>query len=121
MRNKIKQLLKKEGGFTLVELLAVIAILGFIVAISVPLVGNVVSKSKTETDKANIELVIDAAKLYDLNEKPGVKLTDGTIKSSELVTAGYLDADSGTDITVTRDVDDANGSVKYTVAPPAGK
>ena len=42
MRNKIKQLLKKEGGFTLVELLAVIVILGFIVAISIPLIGNVI-------------------------------------------------------------------------------
>ena len=114
MRNKIKQLLKKEGGFTLVELLAVIAILGFIVAISVPLVGNVVSKSTIETDKANIELVIDAAKLYDLNEKPGVKLTDGTkITSTELVTAGYLDSDTTPPITVTREVG-TNGAVKYT-------
>ena len=44
MRNKIKQLLKKEGGFTLVELLGVIVILGLIVGISIPLIGNVVAK-----------------------------------------------------------------------------
>ena len=44
MRNKIKQLLKKEGGFTLVELLGVIVILGLIIGISIPLIGNVVDK-----------------------------------------------------------------------------
>lgn len=113
MRNKIKQLLKKEGGFTLVELLAVIAILGFIVAISVPLVGNVVSKSKTETDKAKLELVIDAAKLYDVNDGTD---TDTTVTSTELVTAGYLDSDTKPVITVTR-VKGDNGKVSYTAAP----
>jgi prepilin-type N-terminal cleavage/methylation domain-containing protein len=47
MRNKIKQLLKKEGGFTLVELLGVIVILGLIVGISIPLIGNVVKINDT--------------------------------------------------------------------------
>ena len=65
MRNKIKQLLKKEGGFTLIELLAVIAILGFIVAISIPLIGNVIEGAEDDTDAAQQELVIDAAQMYD--------------------------------------------------------
>ncbi len=38
MRNKIKQLLNKEEGFTLVELLAVLAILALIVGIAVPVI-----------------------------------------------------------------------------------
>ena len=91
MRNKIKQLLKKEGGFTLVELLAVIVILGLIIAISVPLVGNVVAKSKTKTNEAKLELVIDAAKLYDINDGSD---TDSTVTSTDLFTAGYLDSDT---------------------------
>ncbi|WP_321434363.1 competence type IV pilus major pilin ComGC [Trichococcus flocculiformis] len=87
MRNKIKQLLKKEGGFTLVELLAVIAILGFIVAISIPLVGNVVSKAKTDTAAQQQELVIDAAQMYFLQEEnPGESVDLATLKSK-----GYLE------------------------------
>jgi type IV pilus assembly protein PilA len=110
MRNKIKQLLKKEGGFTLIELLAVIAILGFIIAISVPLVGNVIAKSEATTNKAKLELVIDAAKLYDINDGSD---TDATVTSTDLVTAGYLDSDTNPVITVTR-VEGTNGTVKYT-------
>lgn len=110
MRNKIKQLLKKEGGFTLIELLAVIAILGFIIAISVPLVGNVISKSEETTDDAKLELVIDAAKLYDINDGSD---TDATVTSTDLVTAGYLDSDTKPVITVTREKG-TNGTVKYT-------
>ena len=87
MRYKIKQLLKKEGGFTLVELLAVIAILGFIVAISIPLVGNVVSKAKTDTEAQQQELVIDAAQMYFLQEKDPVSPVDiATLKNK-----GYLE------------------------------
>lgn len=90
MRNKIKQLLKKEGGFTLIELLAVIAILGFIIAISVPLVGDVITKSKATTNEANVELIIDAAQMYELQEE---KVIDGTtgVKTETLVSEGYLE------------------------------
>ncbi|MDZ7835812.1 MAG: type II secretion system protein [Alkalibacterium sp.] len=43
MRNKIRQLMKKEEGFTLVELLAVIVILGIILAIAIPSIGGVIN------------------------------------------------------------------------------
>lgn len=87
MRNKIKQLLKKEGGFTLVELLGVIVILGLIVAISIPLIGNVVSKAGDDTDKSQKALVIDAAQLYFIqNEDEAGPVTVKTLKDE-----GYLE------------------------------
>ena len=93
MRNKIKQLLKKEGGFTLIELLAVIAILALIIAISIPLIGNVVSKSETTTKEAQKELVIDAARLYFIQEKNPVSAT--TVTTKQLEDNGYLETKSG--------------------------
>ncbi len=87
MRNKIKQLLNKEEGFTLVELLAVLAILAIIVGISVPMIGNVVTKSEKRADNAQIELVLDAARLYEIEE--GKKATN----VSDLIPK-YLEEDS---------------------------
>lgn len=90
MRNKIKQLLKKEGGFTLVELLAVIAILALIVGISIPLIGNVVSESRAATTVAQTELIIDAAQMYELQEEVVIDATTG-VKTETLVSEGYLE------------------------------
>ncbi|WP_373786195.1 prepilin-type N-terminal cleavage/methylation domain-containing protein [Jeotgalibaca porci] len=86
MRNKIKQLLKKEGGFTLVELLAVLAILALIVAIAVPSIGNVIDGAKTKSADAQVELIEDAARLYDLEND----LTADT-NINDLIKAGFLD------------------------------
>lgn len=88
MRNKIKQLLKKEGGFTLVELLAVLAILALIVGIAVPMIGNVISSAETKSANAQIELIEDAARLYDLDENAKADPTIG-----DLIQAKYLEDD----------------------------
>lgn len=88
MRNKIKQLLNKEEGFTLVELLAVLAILALIVGIAIPMVGGVVKKSETKAYNAQIDLVQDAARLYELDN--GVT-SDPTVK--DLITAEFLEED----------------------------
>lgn len=117
MRNKIKQLLKKEGGFTLVELLGVIVILGLIVAISIPLIGNVVEKATADTNDAQQELVIDAAQMYDLSGEKiaSMDITKG-ITSQQLIDNGYLEAKSvkeGSTTAVYTVTKDADG--KYTV------
>lgn len=88
MRNKIKQLLKKEGGFTLVELLAVLAILALIVGIAVPMIGNVVQKSQVKADDAQIELIVDAARLYQVENKVE---NENAIKISDLTKSGHLE------------------------------
>jgi prepilin-type N-terminal cleavage/methylation domain-containing protein len=109
MRNKIKQLLKKEGGFTLVELLAVIVILGFIVAISIPLIGNVIEGAGDDTDAAQQELVIDAAQMYELENS----IPAEGVSTDDLIAAGFLESDFEGDLTVTKTT--ADGKTTYEV------
>lgn len=89
MKRKIKALLKKEKGFTLVELLAVIVILGILAAIAIPSIGSIIAKSNYDAAKADVVQVLNAANLYISNS--GV--TSGTINSSDTtnVLDEYLD------------------------------
>ena len=53
-----------KKGFTLVEVLAVITILGILSLITVPIISNSVEKSKQKLFKETIYGIIDATKLY---------------------------------------------------------
>ncbi|MBW2217323.1 MAG: type II secretion system major pseudopilin GspG [Deltaproteobacteria bacterium] len=55
MKHKMKQHLDKSGGFSLIELLVVIIILGIMATIVVPKVFKHVGKSQTTTAKIQIE------------------------------------------------------------------
>ena len=107
MRRKIKELMNKEEGFTLVELLAVIVILGIIVAIAVPMIGNVTGRAQTGAETAQKELVIDAAQLYMVENPNAVTYTtdkgDINVKT-DLIENGYLENDENLTgvVTVTR-------------------
>lgn len=52
MKN-LKEKLRKNGGFTLVEMLIVVAIIAILIAISIPMVGNALERSREATDAAN--------------------------------------------------------------------
>ncbi len=60
---KIKRLFKNQKGFTLVELLAVIVILGIIAAIAIPSIGAIIDNSKKDAHIANAEMLVSAARL----------------------------------------------------------
>lgn len=88
---KFKKTMKREDGFTLVELLAVIVILGIILAIAIPAIGNVISKAGEDADDAEKELILDAARLYfTLDETEAESVTP-----ADLVEAGYLESKEG--------------------------
>lgn len=51
--NTLKKKLNKNGGFTLIEMLIVVAIIAILIAVSIPLINNALEKSRDATDKAN--------------------------------------------------------------------
>lgn len=50
----LKEKMKKQGGFTLVEMLIVVAIIAILVAVSIPLVNSSLDKAGQATDAANL-------------------------------------------------------------------
>ena len=63
MRSLVFRLLKKEGGFTLVEILIAVAILGIVAAVAVPTVATIKSRSEAKANAgelSNVQAATDA-------------------------------------------------------------
>ena len=83
----------KNKGFTLMELLGVIVILGILILISFPLILNQVKKSKQEIKNSTKELIIDAARDYFEDNMTASYKTEGITYCIEIETLenqGYL-------------------------------
>lgn len=51
--NALRKKLNKNSGFTLVEMLIVVAIIAILIAVSIPLVNGALERSRDATDQAN--------------------------------------------------------------------
>ncbi|MDV2581859.1 type II secretion system protein [Alkalibacillus haloalkaliphilus] len=80
--------MKNQKGITLVELLAVIVILGIIALIAVPAIASVIDDSRYDSAKATAINIIEAAELYSVTNDLG----DGdTVTAATLASDGYLE------------------------------
>ncbi|MDD3241839.1 MAG: type II secretion system protein [Bacilli bacterium] len=91
---------KNNKGFTLIEILAVIVILGIIMVIAVPEVSRLVTKSKMESLKISADGIMRAAQLYQSSNIQSDDVTKFTILNGEETSLNKLNyqgkVDSGT-------------------------
>lgn len=59
--------LKKQHGFTLIEMLIVVAIIAILIAVSIPMVGNALENARESTDAANERAFKAALTMGQLN------------------------------------------------------
>jgi type IV pilus assembly protein PilA len=112
----MKALLKKVNrkGFTLAELLIVVAIIGVLVAISIPIFTAQLEKSREATDVANIrsayaEIMTDILDSADKGHSKPVKMIQtqdnwqNTVNEERLkrLAVSGTTASGGTDVTIT--------------------
>lgn len=121
----MKKMNKK--GFTLIEMLVVIAIIAVLVSIVIPVVGNSTEKAKEAADAANIRSAIAKVTTKALSDgaasSEDVKMTQGEANfvSSDLTAIGGLStaqfnavaaATKDTIVTIAADV---NGTITVTI------
>lgn len=71
MLKKMRKLLKQQEGFTLVELMIVVVILGILAGIGVQQYSAVQERAREGVDKANRKMIENAIQLYRLSNNDG--------------------------------------------------
>jgi prepilin-type N-terminal cleavage/methylation domain-containing protein len=85
-RNDMSNALKQKLGFTLIELMIVIAILGILAALAIPAFRNFVARSRTAEATANVNMIFKGVAAYYSGER--------TDQGMEASTAGYCTIES---------------------------
>lgn len=113
--------LKNQKGFTLVELMVVVIIIGILVAIIIPIYGRVQDNAAMKSHEANLRTIDGAISMYVAEEGTNPDDIDA------LVTAGFLtekpeipprilsDTDKFLQETNSMEVDESNNTAYYTI------
>ena len=115
MKNLLKKFRESKKGFTLAELLVVVAIVGILVAISIPVFTSQLTKARKATNLANARAAKAAAVAEYLTEDKADKayydydIASGTVTSKGSKDAMAVKAD---DNKVDLDVDATNSDTK---------
>lgn len=130
MLRKIRKLLKKQEGFTLVELMIVVVILGILAGIGVQQYGNIQKRAREAAHAANKKVLTNAANMWlimndgfkeDLidPEDPNKVVFQG---QDNALVPDYVDewptvpgSNEYYVVTITKSVDDEDGSERYSI------
>ena len=68
MQKLMKAMHKNEKGFTLVELMVVVVIIGILVAIAIPIYNDVTARANRNTVESNLRIIDGALEMYRAEE-----------------------------------------------------
>lgn len=122
LKEKLNAKLSKNGGFTLVEMLIVVAIIAILVAVSIPLVNGALDKARQATDEANLRaakaegaieyltVMADTGWNETTDKKYKYYADKGSLMPDDDTTAGAysygkLDGHNYVEVTITKDGD----------------
>lgn len=98
MRRKIKHKLKEKKGFTLIELVVVIAIIAVLTAVLVPSVAGYVDTARDTTALANAKLAYTTAvalvPIWDMAERPTYDADGGPEEQKRTYADKYNELDN---------------------------
>ncbi len=66
MLNKIRKMLKQQEGFTLVELMIVVVILGILAGVGIQQYTAVQERARKNTHNANVRIIESAMRMYEM-------------------------------------------------------
>lgn len=126
MKKVCRRFMGGEGGFTLAELVIVLAIIGMLAAIAIPRFAKILDSSQIKTDNANLAVVQSAVEVYRA-DTGALPIVSGEGNAAfvalitELYSKGYL---KQTSITATQSgkeftYDSKSGVVDIDVIKPA--
>ena len=129
---KLKAKLKKQDGFTMVELLIVVAIIAILVAVSIPMMNSALEKSRHAVDQANVRDALALAMVEyltdsdneDYEDANGVVYTYYVDKNSQGALYGADETPDTGMVAVTpkcQCADNASGNLTVTVKVTNGK
>lgn len=112
---------RNNKGFTLAELLIVVAVIAVLVAVAIPTFGSQLEKARQATDQANLRDVYAAAKLLVLNQED----TENDLKLSNTSETGdygfWCDPDTGVFTKAANDTETVSAAETRGVVVSKGK